>query len=865
MYDPTNTSQAREALENLENNRLALDLNLDLSSLRIHSIKKNYSLELLTRFYNEQMIPHFPLEDERDELIDWIYCLDPLEKSNHGDIEVKGPEMDVLLLLCDAQGIEESEQPLILAGVAFEYYKEAEVGLVAYVTTQEHFQRKGIMKELHPIAVQALMQLHNYCYLKKTGSLPEHKIKAILAETNTIDAGDATETEIINRHRSLFSLGYRSVEFPYVQPPLGTEMDTFDDIILLVYQGVDQTKAWFPNWSMPSKVPFDFAADFIKSVFGYGDESTMNDMTCYKLNKWFVQKHPTSIIHTELPWIDIIGKSRKLYDEENTRPSGLVVCVIGAGIAGLSASIEMAKNATSPLTIQLIEASDMVGGRVRTIITEGNEGQYVNQELADRYKTFAPWPVPLGAEFVHGVDSIVNDIIEKNDWAVEETFDFCTSDEYPSRNSFSMRSSTKSLTTDQRNMGIVKIFGQGKCWNLQSQDDSSEQYQTLIERASQIWDKIYSIGDAVLDTETCSIPPDNNLAAFIEKEMIGSPPEDTAIVKSIIDSIYANTAGSSIFYYGVNEGCREELNWDYTESNFRTKLSFAELIQYFRSEIDHINSDSSVYHGQILIHLSTPIVAIGNANSLGEDKKKTRLSTSLGEHFDCDKAIVTVPLAILKQERIKFSGDFCLSEDKKNAIEKINMFSGMKAHVLLRKGIDVQPSIIFEATDLFFCPNQLFTQVWINRNKDINTIFLTGFVVAEARERVLSKTKDGIISASDLFLNQLHEMFKDEEGNSLFIDSNPTCSAFDLYDWSADEFVGGMYSSPSVDAGWRVAHDSDGNKIIQTCRHDMKAPIADTIFFAGEHTNVKTCATVQAALESGSIAASDVLESFGRK
>ena len=410
MYDPTNTSQAREALENLENNRLALDLNLDLSSLRIHSIKKNYSLELLTRFYNEQMIPHFPLEDERDELIDWIYCLDPLEKSNHGDIEVKGPEMDVLLLLCDAQGIEESEQPLILAGVAFEYYKEAEVGLVAYVTTQEHFQRKGIMKELHPIAVQALMQLHNYCYLKKTGSLPEHKIKAILAETNTIDAGDATETEIINRHRSLFSLGYRSVEFPYVQPPLGTEMDTFDDIILLVYQGVDQTKAWFPNWSMPSKVPFDFAADFIKSVFGYGDESTMNDMTCYKLNKWFVQKHPTSIIHTELPWIDIIGKSRKLYDEENTRPSGLVVCVIGAGIAGLSASIEMAKNATSPLTIQLIEASDMVGGRVRTIITEGNEGQYVNQELADRYKTFAPWPVPLGAEFVHGVDSIVNDM-----------------------------------------------------------------------------------------------------------------------------------------------------------------------------------------------------------------------------------------------------------------------------------------------------------------------------------------------------------------------------------------------------------------------------------------------------------------------
>ena len=281
------------------------------------------------------------------------------------------------------------------------------------------------------------------------------------------------------------------------------------------------------------------------------------------------------------------------------------------------------------------------------------------------------------------------------------------------------------------------------------------------------------------------------------------------------------------------------------------------MIQYFLGEIDRNNEcyNRGECKAKISIYLSTPIVAIDNEKNV-EGKMKARLSTALGAHFDCDKVIVTIPLSLLKQNKIKFSGDFCLPEEKKAAIEKINMFSGMKAHILLRKGVDVRSSHIFETTDLYFCPDKLFSQVWLNRNKE--TIFLTGFVVAETRDGLLSKDKDTVC---DLFLHQLCEMFKDEEGSSLFLHSNPTCSAFDLYDWSADPFVGGMYSSPSIGAGWRINNDS-GNKVIQTCRHDIKKAIVETIFFAGEHTNVKTCATTQAAMESGVIAATDLLESF---
>ena len=73
------------------------------------------------------------------------------------------------------------------------------------------------------------------------------------------------------------------------------------------------------------------------------------------------------------------------------------------------------------------------------------------------------------------------------------------------------------------------------------------------------------------------------------------------------------------------------------------------------------------------------------------------------------------------------------------------------------------------------------------------------------------------------------------------------------------------YSLPSIGAGCRI-HDDNGNKIIQThtetCRHDIKEAIAETIFFAGEDTNVKTCDTTQAAMESSINAVTDILESF---
>ena len=632
------------------------------------------------------------------------------------------------------------------------------------------------MKRLHPLAIQALNDLHKEC---KSAPLKgnDGEIKAIFAETNTIDADDASLEEIMERHKALFALGYRLVEFPYSQPPLGVDQEAFEDVMLLVYQGERQGRdygregtataangrecdngIWLGD-TIPSSLPHSFVVDFFMSVYGYsygyshensdaddggvgngdGEADAVDDNVkegmdedagegpkllgpgpfsfqkhpTHQLSKWFVQNYPRASVKVDLPWIDVTGKYKKIASERggsygsghlkkgggdassgSSRSSNNIICndksgdadsknvsscgdnindsehdvscdhatsdtngdvtvvaIVGAGAAGLSAAVQIAKNATSPIVVKLIEANKFAGGRIRTILTSDNPGkdrgreQYVSEELVDRCKAFAPWPVPIGAEFIHGVDSVVNNMIEDQGWSAEETFDFCTTEEYPSRNSFVLRNSTTSLSDrGLGNVDIVKIFGEGRCWDLRptgghSSTSKERDYGDLVKKANEIWDEIYSIGTGILPGGDIFVPPqDMALSDFTEKHMRGSSREDVGHVKMILDAVYARTAGTSIDFYGVNEACREELTWDYTESNFRTKNCFAEIIQHYLEEIESINSDQKEGQckGTIELIRSTPISKVGS--SAGTDNiSKVVLSSRDGRQFTCEK------------------------------------------------------------------------------------------------------------------------------------------------------------------------------------------------------------------------------------
>ena len=495
-YDPSNNVKVTAALQEiqakLEKERIKKSQASDDASaphadagtsesltppltLRLHSIRQTYCVRLLTQFYNEHMIPHFPLEGERDALEDWIHCLDPDEIATHGDCARRGPLMDVLLLVSeqdeeecgnnetapviknihnqgDVDGLFTGNGPLIVAGIAFEYYQQAEVGLISYLSVHRKFRQMGIMSRLHPLAIQALEDLHINTQNKRQRerqvtqngfSSVSSGIRAIFAETNTVDAGDVSEDETKERHQALFSLGYRLLDFPYVQPPLGTNQESFDDLMLLVYQGADAyTTAGtlvsndilsddkysvlrFVDGRIPSAFLHDYVVDFFMSVFGYDEiDGSMNDASItsfrnhwyYKLSAWFLKSNQYANIKEHLPWEDTTTSYRQIYEmDESKKKSPTVVAVIGAGAAGLSAAVQMAKNATSPLLVKLIEANEYVGGRIRTVITNGGVGQDVDANLARECMAFAPWPVPIGAEFVHGVGSVINDIIEEEE------------------------------------------------------------------------------------------------------------------------------------------------------------------------------------------------------------------------------------------------------------------------------------------------------------------------------------------------------------------------------------------------------------------------------------------------------------------
>ncbi|KAL3781029.1 hypothetical protein HJC23_007925 [Cyclotella cryptica] len=331
---------------------------------------------LLRQFYDDLMIPTFPLEDERDDLDDWFECFRFQMKQSQRASDVQSSHnltereklmlqanaMDVILMILDnssstgdehategnqsipsRQVFDETRRlasfaglfaplteddasratkPVIIGGAAVEYYKESRVGLLSYIVLHSDFRARGLAVHLHSEALSRLKRLSTLYSvpMSKSNEDPEVSlaaaplIQAVFAETNTAAAGDVTPEQSLLRHKALYKLGYRLVNFPYAQPPLSTEdVDgSFDDLLLLVYfpfceddvseskdimdEKVTDHKAtddaelilskdeahtlypWYRRQSnlvprMNVDIPFCFVEDFYKSVFGYNSSS----------------------------------------------------------------------------------------------------------------------------------------------------------------------------------------------------------------------------------------------------------------------------------------------------------------------------------------------------------------------------------------------------------------------------------------------------------------------------------------------------------------------------------------------------------------------------------------------------------------
>jgi Flavin containing amine oxidoreductase len=905
---------------------------LNLATLRVHSMRQEYHESLLQDFYENLMIPAFPIREERIDIEDWIDSLSGQRNPESAECESEAPTaMDVLLLLCDSTDSKSSRDQqlpafIVLAGIVVDYFRLAQVGLVSYIVVHPSYRQCGIMSLFHAHeAISCLREIHqeHLEYRQRLdseqasdiGSLDfahvpwSPDIRAIFCEVNTVEAGDVSVQELAHRHATLQKLGYRLLDFPYMQPPLTISyekedetasdaavvpVEPFSPIMLLIYWPEPTTinSPHGDSSAVACEIDSSIVCDYVMEFFLWtcDCESLKETIRChgdeyYQLIQWYRHHHPTTTIvrgraedgaasghhqssgaALEDPKIHWIPMYRKFVQSCN------VVAIVGAGASGLAAAVSLAEKtltgnhrderenlascaAFRPTHIFILEADSTVGGRIRTIETEPNTSRTdasLWETDRDRYAQFAPWTIPLGAEFVHGINSEINRIAASQGWELEPTFDL---------------SQMPPGEADNRCRRRVKIFGNDRLWDLHAamskEDGESGLFSRSMQTARSLWERLCNIAEGLdgRDSRISSIPDDMSLGAYVESQMVGSSTQQVTLVKNILDAMFAATHASTIDHYGVNEASREECNWDYTESNWRTKLCFLEVIDHYLSRIDSVNEQYDKGLGLTKIHLirNCPISCIRNIGNEPTQKWIELLGRNVSHVFHCDKVIVTVPLGVLKSSALTFEQECRLPPEKAQAIAKVNMLGGVKAHALLRKGTDIDVlSQVTEQNDLIFCPGETFPQLWFRRNYE--SVLVTGF-----GSNVISSDQQHHMNC---LMKQLRRVMVDDNGQSIFLDpASPSCSAFAAHDWSTVEFVKGLYSSPSVNAGWR-RQPAGESETVTTCREELARPIfinrVACIFFAGEHTNSKCSATVQAAMESGIRAAAQAWACVGR-
>lgn len=273
-----------------ENKSMSNDLYYTVSdkTFKFVSLRDNFSLPLITRIYNEIMIPNFPIESELDPLEVWVNNL------THKGGRIFVPLMHIMV----AYEVEDRNDPNVkdenIAGISvFEYYEMSQCALLTYFVVCEKYRKYGLGKTLVYQAYDycknelyanrkvarwealnnALLNVRNWnisdddttiVQLTKTqkGQLQfaqqfvdlwlqnvrakesDRDLKKILdreedefyffAETNALGVHDGVMSSE-HRHKIMRNIGFCVVDFEYIQPPVCTDEDAMycDDLLLL--------------------------------------------------------------------------------------------------------------------------------------------------------------------------------------------------------------------------------------------------------------------------------------------------------------------------------------------------------------------------------------------------------------------------------------------------------------------------------------------------------------------------------------------------------------------------------------------------------------------------------------------------------
>jgi hypothetical protein len=215
-------------------------------------LRYDFDMDLLKRFYDDLMVPNFPLADELDSM---EYMESMLREADEDDNESSSQAMTVanpasaaskppaaaavdfhiLLMLSFPTAPEPGKRPnygeaAILGGVVFEYYTQANVGLLTYLLVGSKYRGMRLGFILTEKCRESLES-----NAKSRGHLAG--CNAIFLETNS-----ATKVKASNdvmppalRHQIFFKMGLRLVDFDYVQAPLASDKKKVNYLLLCCF------------------------------------------------------------------------------------------------------------------------------------------------------------------------------------------------------------------------------------------------------------------------------------------------------------------------------------------------------------------------------------------------------------------------------------------------------------------------------------------------------------------------------------------------------------------------------------------------------------------------------------------------------
>lgn len=138
-----------------------------------------------------------------------------------------------------------------VGGVSYEWYRSGDAALLTYITVARPYRKRGMGRRLFE---SALARLARETRLAPGKTLP------VFAETETLPhAAPGHEVKEANaRYATLRKLGFRILDFPYVQPPLSAGKEHVTELRLLTYQPTLQ----------PEPVPAAQVSRFLAAFYG---------------------------------------------------------------------------------------------------------------------------------------------------------------------------------------------------------------------------------------------------------------------------------------------------------------------------------------------------------------------------------------------------------------------------------------------------------------------------------------------------------------------------------------------------------------------------------------------------------------------